>query len=184
MILFTVGTHDAPFDRLVAAAECVASRTEEQVVVQRGASRVPTPHCTVHDYLPPSRFEALVKEARVVVTHAGPGSVLTALSAGHAPYVVPRMARYGEHVDDHQVRFLRRIAGRIHPVEDPEELPEALESLASGGPRRDDSKMHEDASREFASRLDNLLCEVIAPRSGRRGAIRRAVGFLFRGRGG
>jgi UDP-N-acetylglucosamine transferase subunit ALG13 len=184
VILFTVGTHDAPFDRLVAAAERVAAKTEEQVVVQRGTSRVPSPHCTVYETLPPSRIETLVGEARVVVTHGGPGSILMALAAGHTPFVVPRKARHGEHVDDHQVRFVQRIAGRIHPVEDPEQLPEALESHSSGGPHRDDSKMHEDASREFANRLDDLLHEVIALRSRSRGAIRRAAGFLFRGRGG
>lgn len=184
MILFTVGTHHAPFDRLVAAAERIAATTPEQVVVQRGTSRMSAPHCTVHETLPPSRLEALVAEARVVVTHGGPGSILTALSAGHTPFVVPRRARFGEHVDDHQVRFVRRIAARIHSVEDPEELPEALESHPSSGPHRDDSKMHEDASREFANKLDDLLREVIASRSGRPGRIRRVMGVLFPGRSG
>ena len=55
-----------------------------------------------------SPFDELVehvRRARVVVSHAGVGSVLTALANGKRPVVVPRLHRFGEAVDDHQLPF-------------------------------------------------------------------------------
>ena len=125
MIFVTVGTHEDPFDRLVAAAERLAVELGEEVVVQAGTSRVPTPHCERHGMLPPSRFDELVRRARVVVTHAGPASIRGAWVAGSIPIVVPRDPAHGEHVDGHQLAFARRMADRVHLVEDTAELVEA-----------------------------------------------------------
>ena len=48
---------------------------------------------------------ACLHEADVVITHAGVGTVLTALEAGVLPVVVPRSGARGEHVDDHQAQI-------------------------------------------------------------------------------
>lgn len=47
-----------------------------------------------------------------VICHAGVGTIMTALKAGHTPVVVPRRARYDEHVDDHQLDIATRFAER------------------------------------------------------------------------
>jgi UDP-N-acetylglucosamine transferase subunit ALG13 len=61
-----------------------------------------------------------IRAARVVVTHAGAGSVLTCLAAGTRPIVIPRLRRYGETSDDHQLAFGRRLdeVGLVTLVED------------------------------------------------------------------
>ena len=66
----------------------------------------------------------LVHEARVVVSHGGVGSILIALTHGKQPLVVPRLKRFGEVVDDHQLLLARRLAheGLIGLVEDPADL--------------------------------------------------------------
>jgi UDP-N-acetylglucosamine transferase subunit ALG13 len=51
----------------------------------------------------------LMHQARGVVTHGGPATILDAREAGHVPIVVPRRRAWGEHVDDHQVAFCRRV---------------------------------------------------------------------------
>lgn len=162
MILVTVGTHHAPFDRLIAAAEAHAAATGERVVVQTGPSRVPTPHCEAHSWLSPERLEALAREARAVVTHAGPGSVLLALGAGRTPIVVPRDPALGEHVDDHQLRFAAHLEGRARVVRDTTSLTEALESGTIEGTDQSETAVHEQQSRDFARRLAALIDEVTA----------------------
>lgn len=122
MILVTVGTHELPFDRLIRAARGLPG----EVVVQRGTSRVDVPGARVVDALPPSELQALVQAAEIVVCHGGPGTLRAVLAAGKVPLVVPRRRRYGEHVDDHQVAFARRMAGRVHLVEDPADLLDAV----------------------------------------------------------
>lgn len=125
MILFTVGTHEQPFDRLVAAA-AIAARGGERVVVQRGTSRVDPPGCEVHDHLDRERFSELLASARIVVSHAGPSTLDRVLARGRLPIVVPRDPACGEHVDDHQLRYARWLADRLHVVPDPADLPDAI----------------------------------------------------------
>jgi UDP-N-acetylglucosamine transferase subunit ALG13 len=120
-----VGTHEAPFDRLVRAASTLRG---EPVVVQRGVSAVGPRNARCVDFLSLDAFDALMRSARVVVTHAGVGSVAAALAYGHRPVVVPRLRRLGEHVDDHQVHFARRLekAGLVTLVEDVGRLSEVV----------------------------------------------------------
>lgn len=180
MILVTVGTHEDPFDRLVAAAERLAAAGED-VVVQTGTSTVPTPHCTAHRVLPPSALDALVRRAEVVVTHGGPGSILQARAAGHVPIVVPRRSAHGEHVDDHQVAFTRRIADRVRLVDDPARLADAVaahRAAPAGDPAADDAAR----SDAFAVALDAVIVDVLATRP-RRGALRATFATFMRSRG-
>jgi UDP-N-acetylglucosamine transferase subunit ALG13 len=53
-------------------------------------------------YLPYPALKEAIAKADVVISHAGIGSTLDALSLGKCPVIVPREAAHGEHVDDHQ----------------------------------------------------------------------------------
>jgi len=127
VIFVTVGTNEAPFDRLVSGVSGLAER--EEVVVQHGASDVRPEGVTCIGFLPFDELVELVRRARVVVTHAGVGSIMVALSQGKRPIVVPRLSRFGEAVDDHQVPFARRLAerGLVVVVEDPSLLPSTID---------------------------------------------------------
>jgi UDP-N-acetylglucosamine transferase subunit ALG13 len=118
MIFATVGSSTIPFDRLVRALGSM--ETDEDLVVQTGVSTVRPRRAKVLDYLGYDDFVALIRSARIVVTHAGAGSVITALGEGKRPIVVPRRAAQREAVDDHQVAFARRAAelGLVTLVED------------------------------------------------------------------
>lgn len=137
MIFASVGSSTIPFDRLVRALEDV--ETDEDIVVQTGVSTVRPRRAKVLDYLGYDEFVALIRSARIVVTHAGAGSVITALGEGKRPIVVPRHAAQREAVDDHQVTFARRAAelGLVTVVEDVSLLSSALRehepSLARSG---------------------------------------------------
>ena len=50
------------------------------------------------------------------MTHAGVGSVLCARQAGHVPVVVPRLHRFDEHVDDHQLELVAALGADGHVV--------------------------------------------------------------------
>jgi UDP-N-acetylglucosamine transferase subunit ALG13 len=82
-----------------------------------------------------AELAALMDEAAVVVSHAGVGSILCALRAGHVPIVVPRLARHGETVDDHQLELAEALhrAGRVIRVLDVAHLADAV---AAAAPRR------------------------------------------------
>ena len=127
MILVTVGTNEAPFDRLLKAVETLS--TDEEIVVQHGSSAiVPANAARTYDFL---LFDDLVREmgaSRVVVTHAGIGSIMTALSCGRRPVVAARLVAHREAVDDHQLPVARRLgeAGLVTLVEDLAQLEDAV----------------------------------------------------------
>jgi UDP-N-acetylglucosamine transferase subunit ALG13 len=130
VILFTIGT-SVPFDRLVAVADAVAEACDEPVLVQGGRSQCELTRAELVPFIPSDELRSLVAEARVVVMHAGAGSALLALDEAKRPVLVPRLRRFGEAIDDHQVDFGRRLEaiGLAHLVVDPEALPAFLASL-------------------------------------------------------
>jgi UDP-N-acetylglucosamine transferase subunit ALG13 len=132
VIAVVLGTQAYPFDRLLRALDGV----EEELVIQGGASTHRPPGATWFDYLEYPALVERVRAARLVVAHAGVGAIVTAVSEGKRPVVVPRLKRYGEAVDDHQLPFARRLAetGLVTLVEDPAGLPAALQETSAPPP--------------------------------------------------
>jgi UDP-N-acetylglucosamine transferase subunit ALG13 len=126
VILVTLGTLHFPFDRLLRALDDLPG-DEELIVQSRAPGELPAQARGVPD-LSFDELGATMRAARVVVCHAGVGSVLTALANGKRPVTVPRLVRFGEAVDDHQLAFARRLAdaGLVTLIEDPAELPQAI----------------------------------------------------------
>ena len=136
LVFVTVGTDHHPFDRLIDWVDGWLEGGAAGLVrclIQSGASR--PPRIAEHrDYLAYQEMEAYVNEAAVVVCHGGPGSVMMCRWAGKRPIVVPRRHDLGEHVDDHQVTFVRRLApeGEFALAEDEGTLRTQLDRALAG----------------------------------------------------
>jgi beta-1,4-N-acetylglucosaminyltransferase len=140
MIFVSVGTHEAPFDRLLRSVYALA--LDDQIVVQRGPSQVRSSGRVVEaEYLSFDEVVGHIRKARAVVMHAGVGSVMVALANGKRPIVMPRLHRFDEHVDDHQLELARRLEaqGLVTLVEEIEALREALEREAEPPGRMSDA---------------------------------------------
>lgn len=127
MIYVTLGTMFLGFDRLVETADAIAADTGEQVILQLGnASRYPI-HCEWFEFLPREECLEIQRHARVIVGHAGIGTAIDALSVRRPLIVVPRLKRFNEHLNDHQMEIAeavqRRGWGRM--VLDMKDLPAA-----------------------------------------------------------
>jgi UDP-N-acetylglucosamine transferase subunit ALG13 len=128
MIFVTVGTNEAPFDRLVRAVDGIGG--DEPVVCQYGSSSERPARASCVEFLPFEEIVDHVRRARVVVTHAGVGSMLVAFACAKVPIVVPRLRAHGEAVDDHQLVLAKRLAaqGAVRLLEEPALLGRELES--------------------------------------------------------
>ncbi|MGH3036593.1 MAG: glycosyltransferase [Gaiellaceae bacterium] len=161
MIFVTVGTNEARFDRLLAALDGLPAGTE--LFVQHGPSSLRPAGATCSDYLSFDEVVDRMRTARAVVTHAGVGSVLTALLHGTRPIVVPRLQRFGEAVDDHQLHFGRRAAaaGLVTLVEDTDGLAAAIarHQESPPPPPRPDERLVQD--------LRGFLAQAVGRRHGR-----------------
>lgn len=113
MIFVTVGTQ-LPFDRLIDAMQDYAAAQGEEVVAQTG--HVPSgdrwPALDARAALSPDQFGDLMRTARIVVGHAGIGTVLSATRFARPLVILPRRADLGEHRNDHQMATARQLEGR------------------------------------------------------------------------
>ena len=117
MILVTVGTHNAGFNRLVTAVDAYAALTDERVVIQRGVSSQVPEHAEHFEFTSYEEMQRLTREARVVVTQASAGAILMGLKMGKALVLVPRRMKYQEIFDDHQLELTRALSGTGRVVE-------------------------------------------------------------------
>ena len=131
MIFVTVGTHEQPFNRLVEKMDNLVAEgvIQEPVMIQTGYSTYEPKHCSFQKLLPYPEMEKYIQDARIIITHGGPASFISALQVGKTPIVVPRKSELNEHVNDHQVDFSREVAQRknnILVVEDIENLKDMI----------------------------------------------------------
>ena len=111
MIFATTGTQ-LPFPRLVAALDALAPTLSEPVIAQIGPDPAAYPNLETHATLPPARFDEMFAAARVVIAHAGIGTILSARRHGRPLILVPRRFERGEHRNDHQLATARELEHR------------------------------------------------------------------------
>ncbi len=129
MIFVTVGSQKFQFNRLIEAVDALAasSAVEGGAFAQTGACTY-VPQSMGHEaFLEREDFQARMAACDTVITHGGTGAIVGAVKAGKKVIAVPRLAKYGEHVDDHQTEIVAQFAemGLIEPCMDPAELPDA-----------------------------------------------------------
>ncbi|WP_396667303.1 glycosyltransferase [Microbacterium sp. R86528] len=108
----TVGTQEGyGFDRLFDALVPLLHDVDE-VLWQVGPQDTSRWGIEGRNRVPHEELCVAMREADVVISHAGTGSALTAFEQGKCPILVPRLARYREHVDDHQVQIAREMQRR------------------------------------------------------------------------
>jgi beta-1,4-N-acetylglucosaminyltransferase len=110
MIFVTVGMHNQGFERLVRTADELSTRVEEQVIIQHGATQHAPQFAHSFDFADEAEIEKWLSQARVVVSHGGAGSILSALRADKPLVIVPRLRRFEEHIDDHQLELAEALA--------------------------------------------------------------------------
>ena len=111
-VVVTLGTHPRyTFPRLLARLVTVLPPGLE-VLWQVGATRIPRMPAGARVSVPVEEMRRAMREADVVVSHAGVGSALAAMQAGRRAVYVPRRRVHGEHVDDHQVAMARELQRR------------------------------------------------------------------------
>lgn len=130
MIFITLGSQKFQFDRLLRAVdEMVATHAiEEPVFAQIGASDYRPIHYAYQHFLNRDEFQSKMDECDLVITHGGTGAIIGAVKKGKKVVAVPRLARYGEHVDDHQVQLVQAFTemGIIEACYDIDTLGDAV----------------------------------------------------------
>lgn len=133
MIFVTVGSNPTfRFDRLI---EAIGQLDPSELVVQYGPAKAPRGVSEAYEWLTFDQVVSYMSEADTVISHAGMGTIICAAQMGHVPVVMPRLRRYNEIVDDHQVRLAKVFerTGRVAVVWDTASLPERVTGASRRG---------------------------------------------------
>lgn len=132
MIFVTVGTHEQQFNRLIKKIDELKREEiiQEEIFIQTGFSDYKPQYCKWKKLIPYDEMMERISQAHIVITHGGPASFISVLQEKKVPIVVPRQAEFGEHVNNHQIEFVKMVEERqknIIPVYDVEKLKEKIE---------------------------------------------------------
>ena len=127
MIFVTIGTQ-LPFDRLIKIIDKLAPQLNEEVIAQVYQCGFTPKNIKTVDFLPPDEFNTLFDEASLIVSHAGMGTILSALQKSKPIIVFPRIAALGEHRNEHQLATAHKFneLGTVNVAMNEEELTSML----------------------------------------------------------
>jgi beta-1,4-N-acetylglucosaminyltransferase len=138
MIFIAVGTQFG-FDRLVRAVDqLIGSGTiQEDVFAQMGPGSYQPQHMRFVQSLPKAEFDQAVQSCTALISHAGIGNISLALSMGKPLLVMPRLPKFGEVVNNHQVDTAKKFEelGHILVAYDETQLPDKIKLLKSFVPK-------------------------------------------------
>lgn len=152
MILVVLGTNDKPFDRLLQA--CEKLQLNEEIIVQAGETKFESSQMKVFDLIPFDEFDRLMDQARIVITHAGVGTILSALKKRKKVIACARLAKYGEHVNDHQIEIMEQFEkdGYLIAMRDFSTLPQLIEECERFEPR-----IYESSTDKVIAEIRNFI---------------------------
>lgn len=118
MIFVTVGTHEQQFNRLIEEMDRLKKENivTDDVFIQTGYSTYEPKYCKWKKLLTYSEMNEMYEKADIIITHGGPASFMKALELKKIPIVVPRQQKFDEHVNDHQVEFVKFVEERHHNI--------------------------------------------------------------------
>jgi len=138
MIFLTVGTQ-FPFDRLVKSVDEEISQNgfEEEIFAQISDSSYQPCNFEYVKSLEKSEFDYWTLKASAIIGHAGVGTITMALDRNKPLLVMPRLKKYGEVVNDHQVAIARKFEelGLVLVAYSMEQLPEKIKQLRTFMPK-------------------------------------------------
>ena len=127
MIFVTIGTQ-IPFDRLIEILDRIAPELDDEIYAQALKGKYKPKNFKLIDFIEPDEFEKVFMQARLIVAHAGMGTILSALCNSKPLIIFPRLASLGEHRNEHQSATAKMIKEKkyAYVATDEEELRELL----------------------------------------------------------
>lgn len=130
LIFLTVGNWHKGFDRLVKAVDDLKGKgvITSDVFGQIGHGKYKPVNFEYCKYCSPDEFLVKMKQAELLISHAGMGTIGQAIKISKAVVVVPRNSKLGEHFDDHQFVTTKHMEaeGKLLAAYEIADLPEKL----------------------------------------------------------
>lgn len=133
MIFVTLGSQKFQFNRLLIELDKLVEekKISNDIFAQIGYSDYKPKNYEFKEFLDREQFSEFMDKCDTVITHGGTGAIVGAVKREKKVIAVPRLAKFGEHVDDHQLQIIDQFTDMnfIVGVKETNEIYEALEQL-------------------------------------------------------
>lgn len=143
MIFVTLGTQDQKMYRLLDLLE--SSKIKDEIIVQAGGSSdYSSKKMKIQAFYSMKEIDELIKQADLIICHGGAGSLISALKANKKVLAMPRLKKYGEHIDDHQVEIVSSFEdqGYIKIIHENDNIDQLVKSMDKFVPKPFVSNQH------------------------------------------
>lgn len=152
MIFVTLGSQKFQFNRLLKELDRLVAenKIQDKLFAQIGYSDYKPQHHEYKDFLDRDEFKKIMGECDTVIAHGGTGAIITAVKQGKKVIAIPRLAKYGEHVDDHQIQLVDEFKelNLIEPVYDEKDLERAINEIKT------------KTFNEYVSNTENIIDDI------------------------
>lgn len=149
MIFITLGSQKFQFNRLLIEIDRLVEekKINEEVFAQIGYSDYKPKNYKYKEFLDRDEFAEIMSRCNKVITHGGTGAIVGAVKMGKKVIAVPRLAKYGEHVDDHQLQIIEQFTEMnfILGVKEVDEIENKLMNL------------DEECFKDYVSNTENII---------------------------
>lgn len=146
MILVTLGTQTQKFYRLLDMLE--NSNIDEEIIVQAGGSSdYNSSKMKIIKFIDYNEMNELIDKASLIITHGGTGSVIMPLQKNKKVIACARLAKYGEHINDHQTELVSIFSdeGYLLELKDGDNIDDIIKKAKKFKPNK------------FVSNTDNFI---------------------------
>lgn len=158
MIFVTLGTTKYSFKRpLLEIEKLVKQRSiSEPIIVQAGYTELQSDFMEIKDFLSPEEIKSHYHRADIILAHGGTGSIMKGLKLNKKVLVIPRLEKYGEHIDNHQLEVADELEkeGYLLVWQDGEDLLERIHDIEKFNPKPYQSK-NEEIINFLISKIDD-----------------------------
>lgn len=114
MVFVAVGTQKFQFNRLLKAVDDLIEQGKltDEVFAQVGHSDYVPRNYAYQDFLSKDEFQSCIDRCDLLITHSGVATIIAGLRQEKKIVVVPRLARFAEHVDDHQFQIAENFSSK------------------------------------------------------------------------
>ena len=130
-IFVTIGTYQ-PFDRLIKVMDkWFENRKDIEGFAQIGIGEYVPKNMKYQRILSEKEFNKIFDEADFIVSHAGMGTIISCLHKNKPILTLPRMVKFGEHVNDHQLANAKIFSKKkyIYPIFNDQDLLKMLDNF-------------------------------------------------------
>ena len=156
-VIFVVTGTQAPFDRLLSIIDKWAVNQDTySVIAQTANSEINFKNMTCFDYLEPDVFNEYFNNADVIIGHAGMGTIIKALENKKKLVVFPRLVKYNEHRNDHQLHTAKGFEklGLINVAYTEKDLFRYLNNIIDIPVKR---KINQNAEKQLLEKITNFI---------------------------